>query len=60
MDDLKSIDFYTPEQSLASARQALVDFYNATDGDHWKINTNWCSDKPIDEWYGVTTGFYEP
>lgn len=60
LDDLKSIDFYTPEQSLARARQALVDFYNATDGDHWKINTNWCSDKPIDEWYGVTTGFYEP
>lgn len=60
MDDLKSIDFYTPEQSLARARQALVDFYKATDGDHWKINTNWCSDKPIDEWYGVKTGYYEP
>ena len=58
IDNLKSIDFYTPEQSLARARQALVDFYNATDGDHWKINTNWCSDKPIEEWYGVSTGAY--
>jgi hypothetical protein len=60
VDDLKSIDFYTPEQSLARARQALVDFYKATDGDHWKINTNWCTDKPIGEWYGVTTGYFEP
>ena len=35
-------------------REALIAFYNATDGDHWKDNTNWCSDKPLDEWYGVT------
>ena len=55
MDDLKSIDFYTPEQSLARARQALIDFYHATNGDRWTVNTNWCSDKPIKEWYGVET-----
>lgn len=36
-------------------REALIAFYNATDGDHWKNNTNWCSDKPLDEWYGVRT-----
>lgn len=35
-------------------REALIAFYNATDGDHWKNNTNWCSDKPLDEWYGVS------
>lgn len=35
-------------------REALIAFYNATDGDHWKDNTNWCSDKPLDEWYGVS------
>ena len=33
-------------------RAALMDLYNATDGDHWKNNTNWGSDKPLSEWYG--------
>lgn len=32
---------------------ALVSFYNATGGPQWKNNTNWCSDKPLEEWYGV-------
>lgn len=36
-------------------RQALIDLYNATDGDNWTKNTNWCSDKPLDEWHGVST-----
>lgn len=35
-------------------REALVAFYKATNGDSWKNNTNWCSDKPISEWYGIT------
>ena len=34
-------------------RQALMDLYNATDGDHWVRNDNWGSDKPLSEWYGV-------
>lgn len=34
-------------------REALVALYEATDGDNWKNNTNWCSDKPLNEWYGV-------
>ena len=34
-------------------RAALIAFYNATGGDNWYNNTNWCSDKPIYEWYGV-------
>ena len=35
-------------------RAALVVFYEATGGRHWTQNTNWLSDRPIDEWYGVT------
>lgn len=35
-------------------RAALMDLYNATDGDHWKNNTNWGSDKPLSEWYGCS------
>ncbi len=41
--------------STHSDRAALVAIYNATDGDNWKVNTNWLSDKPIGEWAGVTT-----
>ena len=34
--------------------QALYALYNSTDGDNWEYNTNWLSDEPVDEWYGVT------
>ena len=34
-------------------RTVLMDFYNATNGDNWKNNTNWGSFKPLSEWYGV-------
>lgn len=35
-------------------RDALIAFYNAMGGENWFNNTNWCSDKPLNEWYGVT------
>ena len=41
------------EAELVAEREALVALYHATDGPHWKDNTNWCSDKPLSEWYGV-------
>ena len=53
--NVESITLPTPEQSLASAREALIKLYNALDGDHWDNNTNWCTDKPLDEWHGVET-----
>ena len=34
---------------------ALIALYNATDGPNWKNNTNWLSDVPVEEWYGVGT-----
>lgn len=34
-------------------RDVLIALYDATDGDNWTNNTNWCSDKPLSEWYGV-------
>lgn len=34
-------------------REALIALYKATDGDNWTNNANWCSDKPISEWYGI-------
>ena len=41
--------------SVASDRAALVAFYNATGGASWDDNANWLRDRPIGEWYGVTT-----
>lgn len=38
-----------------SERDILIAFYNATDGDNWRNNTNWCSDYPLGAWYGVET-----
>ena len=36
-------------------REALVALYNSTDGDNWRRNDNWLSNKPIGEWFGVFT-----
>lgn len=33
--------------------EALVQLYKSTNGDNWKRNDNWCSDKPITQWYGI-------
>lgn len=32
---------------------ALTALYESTGGDGWTHNDNWCSDKPLNEWYGV-------
>lgn len=37
-------------------REALIAIYHALDGDNWYNNDNWCSDKPLSEWYGI---FYD-
>ena len=36
-------------------RAALIAIYNATGGSNWERSDNWCSDKPLDQWYGVRT-----
>ena len=41
--------------SAETDREALVAFYNATDGENWFESNNWLSDAPLGEWYGVTT-----
>lgn len=51
--DIEYIRIPSYEEDYESARKALIEFYNAMDGPHWKHNENWCTDKPIWEWYGV-------
>jgi len=35
-------------------REALIKLYESTNGNNWTNNDNWCSDKPVTEWYGVS------
>ena len=42
------------KEILEKEREALIAFYKATDGDNWRRKDNWCSDKPVSEWYGVS------
>ena len=37
-----------------SDREVLRDFYHATGGASWSNNANWLSDKPLNQWHGVT------
>ncbi|TVZ16701.1 thrombospondin type 3 repeat-containing protein [Maribacter sp. MAR_2009_72] len=39
--------------TAATDREALIAFYNSTDGDNWTIS--WDLSAPTDSWYGVTT-----
>ena len=45
----------TPAGSPDWDRDALVALYNATGGPDWNDNTNWLSDAPLREWFGVQT-----
>ncbi|MDE2980795.1 MAG: Ig-like domain-containing protein [Gemmatimonadota bacterium] len=36
-------------------REILVRLYEATDGPNWNNNTNWLTETPLNQWYGVTT-----
>ena len=41
--------------SVATDRAALEALYDATGGPNWTNNTNWKTDTPLSEWFGVTT-----
>ena len=63
--DLPDCDEGSPDASddggsVASDRAALVALYNSTGGASWIIRTNWLSDRPLNEWHGVTTNRVGP
>ena len=39
-------------------REMLIAFYQSTNGDGWTKKDNWCSNKPISQWYGVETWYH--
>ena len=40
----------------SSDRVALEAFYRAAGGDDWNDKTNWLSNEPLGDWYGVMVG----
>lgn len=52
------ITFAIQAQVSQVEREALIAFYNATDGDNWADNTNWDTDpnsnSDVSTWFGVT------
>lgn len=44
----------SPYYYSAAEREALISLYHSLDGDNWNNNSNWCSDMPLNEWFGVT------
>ena len=44
-----------PGAGADADRAALEAFYRATGGRGWTVDTNWLTNKPLDQWHGVTT-----
>ncbi len=45
----------TTQDLLAREKSSLIALYNSLGGDNWSNNTNWCTDQPVGDWYGVDT-----
>ena len=52
---------YKKDTLEAQMREKLIQFYKDTDGDNWTQKENWCSDRPLREWYGLEydNGYYK-
>ena len=59
-ENVTAINFRTEDEVRQTVTKALKEFYEAMDGDHWSNNTNWCSDKPFEEWFGLYTNSDKP
>ena len=49
------LDSQAQISGIEQDKRALVALYEATDGENWVYNSNWASDRPLDDWYGVNT-----
>ena len=54
-DGLTDVSYIDLSLNPCPGRNALAALYESTDGANWTNDANWLSDKPLDEWYGVTT-----
>jgi hypothetical protein len=40
-------------EALAQEREALIRFYECTNGFKWRDKTRWCSSEPVHLWHGI-------
>ncbi|MBQ6880030.1 MAG: hypothetical protein IJN52_07485 [Bacteroidales bacterium] len=45
---------FTTKEDDVKLRNMLISLYNQTDGDNWYCNENWCTDSPLDTWWGIS------
>lgn len=38
---------------LTDEKSMLIKLYNDTNGSSWTDNTNWCTEEPLNNWYGI-------
>ena len=57
---IKTVPLVVRQEGLSSDRDILMAFYESNVGDNWTRNDNWGSDRPLSEWYGVTTEMIAP
>jgi len=41
-------------ENRRNERKALCELFAITGGENWLRKDNWCSDEPLDKWYGIT------
>ena len=50
---LQQLSASAPVTTMNRDEFALTAFFEATNGELWATNTNWTTDAPLSEWYGV-------
>ena len=53
--NVSGIQLANAQGSVDTDREALVALYDLTDGDNWRNNSSWKSDRPLGDWWGVDT-----
>ena len=53
--NVSGIQLANAQGSVDTDREALVALYDLTDGDNWRNNNSWKSDRPLGDWWGVDT-----
>lgn len=52
-----NLDYIDEAEQRVTEKNTLIELYNSGEGNQWPdyTSSNWCTDKPVSEWHGVTT-----
>jgi Leucine-rich repeat (LRR) protein len=51
----RGVNYTRSNENPLTTKEVLEEFYSATGGDNWINNTNWCTNAPISDWFGLQT-----